>query len=67
MNSKEKSSITEAANILRVEARQYYDHWRRTDDSTNKTIKEAGIKSYEKYHELNKIARELDIISEGKL
>lgn len=65
MTDKEKLVLAEAASVLRAESRDYYDAYKKTEDSTNSSIKRTGMISYEKYHELNKLAREIDIIVGG--
>jgi len=65
MTDKDKLILCEAASILRSESRNYYDHYKRSADSESRPIKDAGNSSYEKFNELQTIARELDIIVEG--
>ena len=65
LSDKDKLTLCDAASILRSESRNYYDHYKRAADSESKIIRDAGNRSYEKYNELQTIARELDIIIGG--
>lgn len=65
MKDKEKLTLCDAASVLRSEAQNYLDHYKRAVDDESKIIRDAGNRSYEKYNNLNRIARELDIIIGG--
>lgn len=67
MNADGKKALQTASQILAIEARFYYDEYQRTTDSESKKIRDLGFRSFEKFNELTRLARELDIISEGKL
>jgi hypothetical protein len=67
MNANSKAILQTASQILAIEAKFYYNEYRRTLDSESKKVKDAGFRSFEKFNELNRLARELDIISEDKL
>lgn len=67
LNDTDKSRLMEAASILRVQSRDYYDNYRKYSDSTRKADYAAARTFFEKYSELNKIAAELDIIAGGDL
>lgn len=67
LNDADKLRLAEAASILRVESRNYYDKYRRYSDSEKKADYAIARENFEKYSELNKIAAELDIIAGGNL
>lgn len=67
MTEPDRARLMEAASILRLEARSYYDTYKHEVDAETQVATLRGRKAYEKYYELNKIANELDIVAQGNL
>ena len=65
LTAKDRETLVAASVILKVESRFYYDAYRRLSNGLgSKSVKETRD-AYDKYHELDKLARELDIIAFG--
>jgi hypothetical protein len=65
LTAKDRETLVAASVILKVESKHYYDMYRRHSNGLgSKNVKESRD-AYDKYHELDKIARELDIIAFG--
>ena len=67
MTDVEKIVIKTAAEILRFESRAFYDEFKKTSDAGDDVSKSKSFKNFEKYQNLERVARELDIISLGNL
>ena len=63
----DKQTIVAAITILRIEARYYYDEYKRTQDSREHGEYTKGFRAHEKYRELERMARELEVIAYGSL
>lgn len=67
LTEKDKETLIAASTLIRIEARGYYDVYRRASNGLgSRSIKEAN-QAYEKVSHLERIARELDMIATGKL
>jgi len=67
LTEKDKETLIAASTLIRIEARGYYDVYRRASNGLgSRSIKEAR-EAYEKYNELGRIADEIDMIATGKL
>jgi hypothetical protein len=65
LTAKDRETLVAAAVILKVESKFYYDVYRRQSNGLgSKNVKESRD-AYDKYNELDKIARALDIIAFG--
>lgn len=64
MNDQQKGLLRDAATALRLEARWYWDRYKRSADSTSKTVISEGLKAYENYQQMTRIANELDNIAD---
>jgi hypothetical protein len=67
LNETDKQTLLAASLVLKVEARWFYDLYRRKSDGAGNRNHKEATQAYEKYHELNKIAQELDLIAFGNL
>jgi len=67
LKDNDKFKLMETASILRLISRDYYDVHKHLGDSENQHDKDSAFKAYEKYSELNRIAREIDMIAAGNL
>lgn len=67
MTEADKLRLMEAASILRVESRNYYDIHKHNADANGLKARTDAHYAYEKYTELNKLAAEIDIIAGGNL
>jgi len=67
MTDVERIVMKTAAEILRFESRTFFDAFKHDSDSTNDVLKAKSLRNYEKYQNLERLARELDIISMGGL
>ena len=67
LNEKDKETLIAASLVLRIEAKWFYDLYRRESDGISSRNIQQARKAYEKYKELEKIARELELISFGNL
>jgi len=67
MTDIEKVVLKTATEIIRLESRNFYDKFKHGSDSENDVIKAKALKNFEKYQNLERLARELEIISLGNL
>jgi hypothetical protein len=67
LTEKDKETLLAAAVVLAIEARWYYDMYRRTSNGLgNRNAKETR-EAYERYKELSRLVDEINIIATGNL
>jgi hypothetical protein len=67
LSEQDKQTLIAAATIIRIEARWFHDAYKRTLDSRAAGEHIKGHRAYEKFEQLERIARELDVIAFGPL
>ena len=67
LTEKDKETLIAASLVLHVEARYYYDAYRRASNGLgSRSIKESK-EAYDRYNELERMARELELVAFGNL
>jgi hypothetical protein len=67
LSDRDKQTLVAAVTILRIEARYYYDEYKRTQDSRSDKEYTKGYRAHEKYRELERMANELEVVAFGSL
>jgi len=67
LSTQDKLDLARAIVILRMESREWLDKSELNRDSLRRHDKDASFAAYERYSELEKIARELEVIATGGL
>lgn len=65
MTPEQQKILMQAASALRLEARSYHDKYKLNADAESKIVRNLAFKAFENHSQLERLARELDIIAEG--